>query len=97
MVAIPKYSVVGKNTDLIWRSAFAIYLLAPHTLEVVLILISDFMGDSLIVLPLLRVPDTGLFKRFSSVMIAGVSPSVLHSNAAILWDQNLKLKSFSAD
>jgi hypothetical protein len=48
----------------------------------------------LIILPLLRVPDTGSFKRFGPIVIAGVVVIYFAFNAAILWDQNLKVKKF---
>jgi len=73
----------------------AIYLLAP-----------SHFGDGayfnqrfpwvilLVILPLLRVPDTGLFKRFGPIAIAGVVTIYFVCNAAILWNQNLKVKKF---
>jgi hypothetical protein len=48
----------------------------------------------LIILPLLRVPDTGLFKRIGAIAIVGVVTICFAFNAAILWDQNLKVKKF---
>jgi hypothetical protein len=89
--------IPSSEKTLIYLAAvlFAIYLLAP----------AYFGGGAyfnqrfpwvilLIILPLLRVPDTGLFKRFSSVMIAGVVVISVAFNASILWDQNLKVKKF---
>jgi len=73
----------------------AIYLLAP-----------SYVGSGayfnqrfpwvilLIIIPLLRVPDTGLFKRFGPIVIASVVAICFAFNAATLWEQNLRVKKF---
>jgi hypothetical protein len=48
----------------------------------------------LIILPLLRIPDTVFFKRFGPTMIGGAVTIFFAFNAAILWDQNLKVEKF---
>lgn len=48
----------------------------------------------LIVLPLLRIPDTDFFKRFGSIAIAGVAGLFLIFNAGILWQQSAKVEEF---
>lgn len=48
----------------------------------------------LIVLPLLRIPDTVFFKRFGSIFIAGVAGLFFMFNAVILWQQSAKVEKF---
>lgn len=72
-----------------------IYLLAPihfgggwyfnERLPFVILLIS---------LPLLRIPETILFKRIMSVIIVGIVSIFFAFNAIILWQQNLKVEKF---
>ena len=90
-------AIPASEKALIYLAAalIAIYLLAP-----------SYVGDGdyfnqrfpwvilLIIVPLLRVPDDGLFKRFAPIVIAGVVTVCFAFNAAILWEQNLKVKKF---
>lgn len=48
----------------------------------------------LIIVPLLRIPDTVFFKRFGSIAIAGVVTIFFAFNSAILWNQNLMVEKF---
>jgi len=48
----------------------------------------------LITLPLLRIPETIFFKRFGTVVIAGIVSVFFAFNAIILWQQSTKVEKF---
>lgn len=48
----------------------------------------------LVLLPLMRIPDTAFFKRFGSISIAGVAGIFFIFNAVILWQQSAKVERF---
>jgi len=73
----------------------AIYLLAPSYVGAGAYFNQRFPWVILlIILPILRIPDAGFFKRFGPIVIAGVVAICFAFNAAILWEQNLRVKKF---
>jgi hypothetical protein len=90
-------SIPTPEKTLIYLAAalISIYLLAPSHVGTGALFNQRFpVVILLVILPLLRIPDTGLFERFGNIVIAGVVTICFAFNAVILWDQNLKVKKF---
>jgi len=102
--SVKDYYIRGRVADIPSSEKSIIFLASALTL---IYLIAPFhYGDGsyfnqrfpwvilLIVLPLLRIPDTVFFKRFGSIAIAGVAGLFFMFNAVLLWQQSAKVEKF---
>ncbi len=74
---------------------FLIYLLAPFRFGDGCFFNQRFPWVILLItLPLLRIPETFFWKRFGSIVIAGIAGLFFAFNAVILWQQSVKVEKF---